>query len=85
MIPRKEWSSEDWLAYIEGWSFERLGVPRPPPGAHGPEKREGVVRILDAMPERFRSGAVADAFAQLSQADRVGLFFDAGRAGAKGS
>ncbi len=83
MIPREEWTFGDWVAYIDGWSFERIGTPAPPPGSVGPERRRGAADILNACPSHLRAGAAREAMALLSAADLRALFFDAGRAGAR--
>ena len=75
--------SEDWSAYIEGWSFERIGSPKPPPSAHGPDKRASLMRLLDAVPANAREGAAKECLAQVSGDARRGLFFDLGRMGAR--
>jgi hypothetical protein len=34
--PRKEWSNAEWLAFLEGWSCQRLGYPRAATKGHQP-------------------------------------------------
>lgn len=83
MIPQDGWLPQDWLAYINGWSFERIGSPPPPPKARGPESRTGAMLIIMAMPDHLRDGAIKDAMSMISPEAREGLFFDAGRIGAR--
>jgi hypothetical protein len=85
VIASEHWSAADWRAYLDGWSFERIGTPKPPPGSHGPEARKGAEMIVHAMPNHLRAGAIDEALKSMTPQVREGLFFDMGRVGASGA
>jgi len=81
MIERKDWTQNDWLVYLEGWSFERLGYPKPPAMA-GLDNERSVRKFIDTLnsiPDAMKASAIKDALKKQSPSERVGMFFDFGR------